>query len=482
MVELYRWAAIDKFQDRAADLARLEEWWEAEGNMPLNLYGRRRTGKSWLFRRLAHNKPAVILVADKLAPGTQLSRFAAALTAPLGFRPDLADVPTVFRLLFRLGQQAKTLVVIDEFPWLLPATEAEAQRVLSGVQAVIEEERDASQLKLILCGSSVSQMESLMSERNPLHGRFIAHALRPLRYQDASVFLANLDPLKRIERFSITGGMPRYLSDLAGGDLKKVICSELLNPHGCLWDEGRVIVEQELRQANFYFSILEQLATGAKTVEEISTGARIENKTVTRYLDTLVELRVVRRGVPVGAPETSRQGRWHLTDPFLGFWFRYVFPFQTDLESGLPPADLWTSVIAPTLSEHVAPHFEQVCRDWTATNCGARAQKFGSWWGNSLNAQRRIGERTSEEIDIVGLSKGKVTLVGECRWRNKAMDGNILRELFQYKLPALVQDGYRLADDLHILLFSRSGYMPGLTAASSTEPSVELIDVKAQVG
>jgi hypothetical protein len=31
---------------------------------------------------------------------------------------------------------------------------------------------------------------------------------------------------------------------------------------------------------------------------------------------------------------------------------------------------------------------------------------------------RRTGERMTEEIDIVGTAKGRVTVIGEYRWRN----------------------------------------------------------------
>ena len=433
-MDTYRWPLVDEFLDREDELARLEEWWDGDERMPINLYGRRRVGKSWLLRRLAHDKPAVILSSERLAPGTQLLRFATLLEPGLGVRPEIPDLATLFRVLFRLASKTRALVVIDELPWLLPATTAGVERALSSIQAVMEEERDSSQLKLVLCGSAISQMQALMSERGPLHGRLRALEIRPLRYPQARFFLDTLDTVQRIERFAITGGMPRYLSELGHGDLKRVICSRVLDRDGPLWNEGRAVLEQELKQSGVYFSILEQLASGEKEVEEIASAARIENTVVSRYLATLAELRIVRRKLPAGAARSSRGGHWELSDPFLRFWFRFVFPFQAELEAGLKPEDLWDSTVKPALSNHVAPVFEDLCRDWTRTSYGRAAQRFGSWWGNSRNDLRRTGQRTTEEIDIVGLSSARVTVIGECRWRNRAMDGNILNEIDDYKL------------------------------------------------
>ncbi|MEX2569768.1 MAG: hypothetical protein WD737_00580, partial [Gemmatimonadota bacterium] len=101
----YVWPRVEEFLDRTTELNRLETWWVGDERMPMNLYGRRRVGKSWLFRRFAHGKPAVLLVAERLAEGAQLTRFAEQLTPLLGgVAPDLPDVAVLFRVLFRMAR------------------------------------------------------------------------------------------------------------------------------------------------------------------------------------------------------------------------------------------------------------------------------------------------------------------------------------------------------------------------------------------
>ena len=78
----YDWLIVHRFVDREAERNRLDSWWRIR--MPLAAYGRRRVGKSWLLRRFAHGKPAVLLTAERLAPGAQLSRFADQLTPLAG--------------------------------------------------------------------------------------------------------------------------------------------------------------------------------------------------------------------------------------------------------------------------------------------------------------------------------------------------------------------------------------------------------------
>jgi hypothetical protein len=474
----YTWPLAGEFLDRQAELTRLGTWWSGAERMPVNLYGRRRVGKSWLCRRFAHGKPSVILVAERLVPGAQLARFAEQLS-PLtgGVTPDLPDVAALMRTLYRLARSHPLLAVIDEFPWLLGTTGPEVERCLSTLQAVLEEERDDSRLKLIVCGSAVGQMEALQSPRSPLHGRLVPLEVRPLDLGQAPLFLPGLGPLEVFERYAVTGGMPRYLAALGVHPLRRAVCDQLLRPDAPLWNEGRTIVGQELREPAVHFAVLERLASGEKAVADIAGPLRMESGTISRYLSALESLHLVRRRLPFGASPTARAGHWVLDDPFLRFWFRFVFPFQADLEAGLVPADLFDAEVAPALAEHVAPVFEDACRAHARSAYGSVAPRVGRWWGMARHDLRRAGVRSTEEIDIVGMARNRVTLVGEAKWTAAPLDVTVLRDLTEYKLPALEQAGFKLGGKPVTVLYSKAGYTNGLRDRSAHNDRLILLDV-----
>ncbi|MGH8998153.1 MAG: ATP-binding protein [Acidimicrobiia bacterium] len=400
------------------------------------------------------------------------------LAPHLGFRPDLPDVPTLFRVLLRAGRgEERLLVVVDEFPELLPTTGAGIRRLLSSLRAVLEDESAASTVKLIVCGSSIAQMRALLTARNPLHGRFTRLVVEPVGFGDAGAFFPGTSPVELVERFSVSGGTPRYLSEMAGSTLRDRVVGRVLDRNGPLWDEARSVLANELRQPATYFSILEQLASGGKAVDEIARGARVDNGVVSRYLGTLGELGLVARRLPIGAAPGARSGQWWLADPFLRFWFRFVFPYHADLASGLPPDELWRRVVAPAFADHVSPTFEDLCRRWVRIMVTDGPTRVGAWWGHALHGRRRSGERSSEEIDVVGVRGRRVLVAGECRWRNRPSGPGMLSDLLRYKLPALAQAGLTPASDVRIVMFSRAGFSSAAhRAAAAREGAVELVD------
>jgi uncharacterized protein len=477
-VEPYEWASVDEFVNRTTELARMEAWWQAATRQPLAILGRRRVGKSWLFRRFAHHKPAVVLVAEQLPVTTQLGRFAEALEPVLGFRPALSGVGDLIKVLYRAATDTELLVVIDEFPYLLGSSASEVAESSSAVQAAMENERDGSLLKLVVCGSQVSQMEGMFGERNPLHGRLERLEVRPLSYTESVGMLTGLDdPIERFERYCVSGGMPMYLSRLGSGSLRDAICANVLDRFAPLWNEGRVLVEQELHEPRVYLAILERLAAGPQEVNEIAQHAGLDSRRASKYLSVLTGLRLVSRSVPIGAGPDSRDGRWQLDDPFLRFWFRFVFVHQGDLEGGLDAGGLFDAMVGPGIAEHCAPVFERWSHAWLRANHATTAINWGRWWGNAANVHRRNKTRSTEEIDAVGLLRNRVTAVAECKWTNKQLTPSIVTDLDTYKIPALRDAGFKVAQDPRIILMCRSGYSDSLMELAADDARIELVDV-----
>ncbi len=382
-MDRYDWPPREQFVNRVHDLAQLESWWEHPTRDAMALVGRRRVGKSWLFRQFAHGKPAVILVADRRLLTTQMARFAGVLEAELGVRPEIRGVGGLIRLLYGLGREHKLLTVVDEFPFLLPEGRAR-EEILSEMQAVMEDHRDSSHTKLLPAT---------------------------------------------------------------------------------------------------YFSILEVLAAGPTSTERLGRELQLKSASLTFYLDTLREMRLLSSAAPVGAPEGSRSHRHRVSDGFIRFWFRFVFGNQAGLQEGLSPHDLWVADVQPHLAEFIASSFEELCVRYTRRVYGAAAPNVGAWWGPALHKYRHTKERLSEEIDVVGARRRSLKVAGECKWTSTPMPKRVLDDLREFKLPAVAQEG-RLKVPVAgpaIVLFARSGFAPELVAEADADERVTLVDLDTLV-
>ncbi|MHB1500516.1 MAG: ATP-binding protein [Candidatus Dormibacteria bacterium] len=480
----YEWKPQSDFLNRRRDLAQLDAWWSHSTRDALALVGRRRVGKSWLLRQFAHGKPAIILVADEVLITTQMARFADELESHIGVRPSLPDVPTLIRVLYQLGREGKFLAIIDEFPLLLPDRREERRGVLSEIQAVMENHRDESQTKLVLCGSLVGQMEALLHAQSPLHGRLRQLDIWPMTFAESSAFTDPSDTAAQgIERFAVVGGMARYLSELGHGPLREVVCANVLDRSGPLFNDPRVVLEQELRNPATYFSLLEELAGNPALTEHLTNKLQTSSSALAPYLDRLREMRLVTSSKPVGATDRSRTHKYRVSDGLVRFWFRFVFPNQEGLQSGLRAADLWDADIAPFLAEFVASSYEELCIRYTRIAYGREAPTVGSWWGPALDKHRRNKDRFTEEIDVAAAQRRNLRIVGECKWTAGPMTPSVLDDLRTYKIPALAQDkNLRVpASGPKIVLFARSGFDPALQAEADSDKNVILVDLDSLV-
>lgn len=73
--------------------------------------------------------------------------------------------------------------------------------------------------------------------------------------------------------------------------------------------------------------------------------------------------------------------------------------------------------------------------------------------------------------------RGRVTVIGEARWRSHRIDLSYMREVEQYKLPALRQSKLKVAAQVRIVLACLGGYGEALTAAAAERKDVILVDV-----
>ena len=276
---------------------------------------------------------------------------------------------------------------------------------------------------LVLCGSSVGTMESeVLGHESPLYGRRTGQVdLQPFSFRQAREVIGyGLEAA--VQSFAVTGGPPMYLT-LFDYDqsLAENIRTRILSPMAVLYNEPEFLLRTELRNPARYMSILEAIATGHTTPNDIAGATGVGSGPLSKYLQTLRRLRLIDRSVPVTASaKQSKRSRYRVADEFLRFWFRFVEPNRSSIEEA--PEIVYEGTIEPNLADHVAPTFEDICQEavWEAIRRDELGpySEVGRWW---------YGE---DEIDIVGLAPDTDrVLLAECKWTTEPVGHALVSQL-----------------------------------------------------
>lgn len=307
-------------------------------------------------------------------------------------------------------------------------------------------------LILVLCGSRISFMETLLAERNPLHGRQSAEfAIQPLTYREAAAFVPQWSVEDRLRLFGVFGAMPYYLSLLdPTAPLAANIHRLLLDDGAPLREEPTHLLQAELNQIARYASILRAIADGCTQLKDIAGRVLPSNESgsaLTSYLATLQGLRLINaaHSLDVRDPERRRNARYCLEDPFLAFHYRFVLPNLSAIQAGHGRA-AYRDAIAPHLDAYMGQWFEVICRQWVRFYADERlpsvAQRVGKIWTGDY------------DIDVAGELLDGTAVAGECKWRRDATGVNALREL-QARVAKNPFYADRRSRTVH-LIFSRS--------------------------
>ncbi len=402
----------DRLIGRNREILVLEDQFRAEGSSLVVIYGRRRTGKTTILTQFMRRHPnSLYFLARKESSSRNLAYFRRAAADFLGhsLQPGSGGDwnSTLREVVGRTGGQ-KMVIMFDEFQNI-------GQRDPS-FPAVVQYAWDTvlknSHVMLILCGSSVPLMSSQVLEYgSPLYGRSTAHILLgPLPFSKCSEFGDTADARERVLRYSVTGGVPRYLETFGRyGDVYSAVEDTVLNPESYLYGEVMASLRSESADAGSYASILGSIASGHSKLQEIADDLGLRQTGLTNYLKVLMDTGLVERRVPVTEddPFRSKKGLYRIADRMTAFWFRFIYPCADLLGRGEAGRVLET--VRRGLPSYA---FGQVYRDICEERFREMASegfwdfpvdRVGGYWGRDLAA------------DLAGIDYGGGNLVlGEC--------------------------------------------------------------------
>ena len=217
--------------------------------------------------------------------------------------------------IFEQARNRDVILVLDECPYLRDAMNG----LDSIVQTSIDRWRESSRMKIVLCGSCVEVMRSLLEASSPLYGRM--DLARELGWRMRS-------PCTSGPRFS-----------------KIVNANEVFGALSQGYSRWRGILDQS----------------------HVSSGPAM-----TDVLSKLIEMGLVQRRAPINDAQNKRKANYFIVDSLSLFYYRYVFRYSSQRQL-LDPDVFFDRYVGRDFEESYVSHvFEEICRQ-----CLVRKKRAG---------------------------------------------------------------------------------------------------------
>lgn len=462
---------MEKLIDRESELETLQSEYARNGSALVVLYGRRRVGKTTLISEFIKDKNALFFLASEESETQNRHAFkekaAEFMNSDLLRNADVKSWDVIFKALMDTTFVSKPVIVIDEFQYIGKSNPA----FPSIFQRIWEEILKDKQVMVILCGSLISMMESqTLSYNSPLYGRRTAQIrLTQISFRYYGEFFPHKSRRELIEMYSVTGGVPKYIEPFAESkDIYKAIERNVLNRSGYLYDEPNFLLQQEVSEVGSYFSVIKAIAAGNSKLSAIASMLEVKATSLTKYLKTLMDLDILEREVPIteNNPEKSKKGLYKIKDNYIRFWFAFVYPNRSFIESGNSRI-VMDKIHKGLITNHTAYVYEDVCRErmWelnVAETWPFQFSKIGRWWD------------AHDEIDIAAMDPdGEDLILGECKFWKEPVGVSVLHTLENKSIRVEWKKATR---HVWYVLFSASGFTEELKQSAASRPDLLLCD------
>ena len=458
------------FIGRERELDKCNKLYEQGKFQLFILYGRRRVGKTTFLKEFCKDKDTIFYSAEQSNSKMNLKKFSDIIFEHYNEK-NIEPFSSWERALLYINEKQtdkQLVLVFDEFPYLA----MQDKNLITILQHLIDHTLQNGKLFMVLCGSYMGFMEKeVLSAKSPLFGRRTAQLhMKTFDYRKSIEFVNSFSQEDMLQAYGIFGGTPLYLQQIVKEKgLRDNIIDLYLSPTGYLYEEPGLLMRQELQEPGVYSAIIEAIATGASRANEISVKVGEETAKCLKYIGVLIELGILYKEVPFGEKVSSRKTLYNISDFMFRFWYRYVAPNKTLLETDAQEI-VWKRRIEPDLNHYMGAVFEKICKEYLLQqnalgNLPILFTDIGRWWGTDNRTHSQV------EIDIIAADKDEY-LIGECKWRNELLGRSILEEL-QKKADVFK----KTRGNTWYILFSKSGFTQELVYEASHNEKILLVSL-----
>ena len=395
------------------------------------IYGRRRIGKSSLIKKCMQDSTinGIYYVCKQTTEMNNVESMSALISESMNL-PKLAfsTMEELLEFQFKQAIHQKQILVLDEYTYLRDKVEG----LDSILQRLIDQYKDTSKLKLIICGSYIDIMKSLILVHNPLYGRFSRTIdVKQMDYYDSSKFYQDFSDEDKVRLFSVFGGVPYYnkLID-SHKTVKENIIELIASPDARLEMEVLMYLKSEISKLANVNEVIEAMAMGYSKYSDIYEKSNVSSiPTLVDVLEKLIKMEVIKKEAPINDINNKKKSGYFISDNLSYFYYKYIFHYLSQM-SVMDPDIFYDRYIKDDFeTQYVPKMFESICKQYLI-----RCNKEG----RITEPFEMIGKyyyddpihKKNGEFDIV--TKDRLGYIFyECKYKNKVITNQIVQEEIQ---------------------------------------------------
>ena len=440
-----------EFYGRKKELAQLKKLISADEMQMGLIYGRRRIGKSELVKQSLKesNVKSIYYECKQVSEKSNVQSMCEVLSDSLGL-PKLGytKVEETIDYIFHLSKEENIVLVLDEYPYL----RENIKGLDSIIQSLVDKHREDSKLKLIILGSYVEVMKSLLETSNPLYGRAdLAINLKQMDYYESALFYPAMTNEDKVRIYSVFGGVP-YYNRLVDDEksVKENIIDLIASPGARLENEVSMYLNAEISKIANANEVFEALARGFSKFSDLLSQSHVSSSpTLADVLNKLIKMEVVEKKAPINDENNKRKAGYYICDNLSLFYYRFVYRYSSQLGI-MDPEVFYDKYIDKDFEEFYVPHrFEEICTQYLIRQNRMGAiepviEKIGKYYYDDPET------KTNGEFDVV-TSDEKGYVFYEVKFRKRKTSKEVIEnEIRQVKATGLNCYKY--------VFFSRAGF------------------------
>ena len=440
-----------KFIGRKEFLNKLKKQVDTDEMSFSLIYGRRRVGKSELVKETLRcaNEKSIYFECKQVAEESNVASLSAIVSDVMGL-PKLGytDIESLLDYIFKLAVNEKLILVLDEYPYLRESVKG----LDSILQSLVDRYRESSKLKVIILGSYVEIMRSLLEHSNPLYGRVdLTIDLKQMDYYESALFYPEFSPEDKVRIYSVFGGIPYYNRLI---DDKKSVRDNMIDliasSEARLENEVSMYLSAETSKITNANEVFEALARGYSRYSDILSQSHVSSgPTLIDVLDKLIKMEVVVKTAPINDPNNKRKAGYQIADNLSLFYYRYIFKYLSQMKI-MDSSVFFSKYIEKDFEENYVPHqFEEICKQYLirenkAGNINPVFEKIGKYYYDNPK------EHTNGEFDIVTEDE-----LGFAFYEVKFRKAPVTKSMVENEIAQVDATGLKC---YKYVFFSRSGY------------------------